>query len=219
VQWGEPVWDGTTVPWRLPAVSLDTSEAAYGSGWHYCADLAIALRVAGLWPDGWPSVPARIEASADALRRGRKWRTSQLTIVRRGTQAEIAEGIHALSAGFSRHQDQMAAEQLAWHEALGRPQHDPAAVEAGLREALDARGLTSQMTIVRYDTARAAWDARAAWTALTITYVRLQGWLEGEPDQYSRGLREAYACGLEVAVPVALGVLGWCATRDAETAV
>ena len=218
VQGGEPVWDGTTLPWTLPAVSLDTSEAEYGTGWHYCADLATALAVARLWPTGWPSVPVRIEASQDALPRGRKYRASQLAIVRRATDAEITAAIHELSAPFGAHQDQMAAEQLAWHEALGRPQHDPAAVERGLREALEARGLAA-WRLQRYETARdarAAWAARAARAALTLTYAALAGWVTHPPDLLSRGLRDAYRHGLAVAVPVHEHVLGYTMVSEEE---
>ena len=236
VQGGEPVWDGTTLPWTLPAVSLDTSEAEYGTGWHYCADLATALAVARLWPTGWPSVPVRIEASQDALPRGRKYRASQLAIVRRATDAEITAAIHELSAPFGAHQDQMAAEQLAWREALGRPRHDRAAVERGLREALEARGLAA-WRLQRYETARdaraawaawAAWDARdaraarAAWAAraaraaLTLTYAALAGWVTHPPDLLSRGLRDAYRHGLAVAVPVHEHVLGYTMVSEEE---
>lgn len=196
---------------------LDTTTAEYGSGWHYCATLAAALQVAGLWPDGWPVVVLRIEASKDALPRGRKYRASQLTIMRRADDTEIAEAIHALSAGFGRHQDQMAVEQLAWREALGRPRHDPVAVERCLREALEARGLAA-WRLQPFDTARdawAAWAARAAgaawaaWAALVVTYASLMSWVPRAPDRLTRGLREAYAGGLALAIPVAPGILGY----------
>jgi hypothetical protein len=56
---------------------------------------------------------------------------------------------------------------MAWHRALGRQGRDDATVEAGLRAALDARGL-GKWIVRRYDFARDAWaarDARAAWDA------------------------------------------------------
>ena len=60
--------------------------------------------------------------------------------------------------------------------------------------------------------ARAAWDARAAGAAgaaLSIYYSRLMAWMDGEPDQYTTGLRDAYANGLAIAIPVAKNTLGW----------
>lgn len=50
-----------------------------------------------------------------------------------------AAGIDELSAPFGKHRERMAASQLAWLDALGRPGRDEAAVEEGLREALAAR--------------------------------------------------------------------------------
>ena len=33
IQGGDPVWDGHTLPFQLPRVTLDTSDADCGSGW------------------------------------------------------------------------------------------------------------------------------------------------------------------------------------------
>ena len=63
--------------------------------------------------------------------------------------------------------------------------------------------------------ARAAWDARDArdaWDArdaLSVQYAARCGWIASAPDLLTVGLRDAYAHGLGVAVPVAPNVLGW----------
>ena len=60
IQGGDPVWDGT-LPYDLPPVRLDTSDAECAEGWNYCNSLAAALRISGLWPDGRPSLAVQVE--------------------------------------------------------------------------------------------------------------------------------------------------------------
>ena len=165
IRGGPPLFDGT-LPATLPTVPLDTSAAECGGGYHYCATLAGALLVVGLWPNGRPSRAFPIVAAPDALERGEKRRASSLTLAREATTLEIAAAITTMSAPFAPYVERMVAEQLAWREALARARRDPAAVEAGLRVALGARGL--EWRLQRFESAWAAWaarDAEAAWAA------------------------------------------------------
>ena len=52
-------------------------------------------------------------------------------------------------------------------------------------------------------------SARSARDALTVMFVRLQGWESGDPMQLTIGLRDAYEAGLEFAVPTGPSELGW----------
>ncbi len=162
IQGGAAVWDGT-YPYALPEVPLDASDAECAAGWNFAPSLADALRIAGFWPNGWPSLPTLVEAGADAITRGQKARASSLTILRAATATEITAAIEDLSRPFGPHASRMVLEQLAWRQALARPDRDAAAVEAGLRDALAARGL--DWTLRRFSNARAARDSRAAWGA------------------------------------------------------
>ena len=94
IQRGEPLFDGT-LPRTLPAVILDTSETHCAAGWNFTDDLAAALRIAGLWPNGRPSSVFEVEPGPDAIQRGDKWRTSTLTLVRRLSEAEVEAGVRA----------------------------------------------------------------------------------------------------------------------------
>lgn len=71
LQGGPAVWDGT-FPFQLPKVELDKSSAECGAGWNYCENLSDALRIAGLWPDGRPSLAVVVEPGPDAIARGDK---------------------------------------------------------------------------------------------------------------------------------------------------
>ncbi len=121
LQGGEPLWDGATLPYTLPAVALDASGRDCAPGYHYCATPAGALRIAGLWSDGWPACVVAVEPAADAIERGEKWRASQLTITRRLGQDEIRAAVREMSARFGDHAEAMTDAQMAWYEALGRP--------------------------------------------------------------------------------------------------
>jgi hypothetical protein len=100
-------------------------------------------------------------------------------------------------------------DQMAWRSALGRLQRDAAAVEAGLRAALDARGLT--WSLRRYATARAARDV---WAALTVLYASRIGWISDRADLLTVGLRDAYGAGLGLALPTGTNELGWAMDGD-----
>ncbi len=237
VRGGAPVWDGT-LPCDLPKVALDTSSVECGAGWNYTYRLADALRVAGLWPTGRPSIVVLVTPGEDAITRGDKSRASTLRLERLATEAEIRAGIEDLSAVFSPHAQAMAAEQIAWRNALGRPRYDPVAVEAGVRIALASRNLPWQPK--RFETARdtwerlgrardtwaqGAWDVRDTWAqgardiwdicawdardALTLGFASRQGWTLLPNDMLTVGLRDAYASGLEIAIPTGPNELGW----------
>jgi len=164
MQGGDPIWDGTPDV-LLPIVPLDTSEnvCGTGGGWHYCERMEDALRIVGLWPDGWPSVVAEVRPEGLVIQRGSKCRTSSLRMIRVVPEEEVREGVYRLSAPFGAHQDDMTTAQMQWRGALGRPLHDPEAVALHLQVALDTRELP--WTLQRLDTAWDAWDARAAWAA------------------------------------------------------
>jgi hypothetical protein len=44
---------------------------------------------------------------------------------------------------------------------------------------------------------------------LTLGFASRQGWVKDDAMLLSRGLRDAYACGLELAIPTGLNELGW----------
>jgi hypothetical protein len=165
IQGGAPVCAGM-LPFTLPTVTLDTSDNECGQqgGYHYCASLRDAAALAGFWPNGRPSQCLVVTASDDAIERGTKRRASALTLERLCAEDEIRAAMRELVASWAgAHTDELVAEQWAWYVALGRPVHDAARVEEGLRAALDARGLKWQLK--QYDSTRAARAARDAWDA------------------------------------------------------
>lgn len=223
LQGGEPLWDGATLPYTLPAVALDASDRDCAPGYHYCATPAGALRIAGLWSDGWPACVVAVEPAADAIERGEKWRASQLTITRRLGQDEIRAAVREMSARFGDHAEAMTDAQMAWYEALGRPHHDVERVEAGLREALHTMGLN--WTVKRFDSPSDAWDAwaawaardaraaRDAWDALTWRYAALMGWVEGDPAKLTSGRIDAYRYGAAIILPTGPDEFGYAMTE------
>ena len=209
IQGGEPAWDGA-FPHDLPEVTLDTSDAECGDGWNYCREMADAFRIAGMWPTGRPPLITLVVPAPDVIHRGNKSRASTLRLVRLATEDEVRHGVVNFSQVFEPHADVMAEEQLAWRAALGRPRRDASAVESGLIAALAARGL--KWKPVRHATtqdARAAWDAWDARAALTLSFAARQGWVKYDPALLTVGIRDAYASGLEVAVPTGPNELGW----------
>mgnify|MGYP001585762369 CR=1 FL=1 len=170
IQGGKPVWDGT-LPYQLPTVPLDTGEEECAAGWNACRRPGLAIEVAGLWPDGWPSRIFEIEAPDESvLERGQKLRAATWCVQR---ELPIIEGIEEFSAKYFKVlAPQMIEQQLAWHTALGRPQVDRDTVKSGLQAALKIRGLSWALKEFgdAWDAraawaARDAWDARAAWAA------------------------------------------------------
>jgi hypothetical protein len=154
------------LPVTLPIVDLDRSEADCGAGWNFCGSLVDAAKIAGFWANGRPARCLVVETIGEVVTRAPKSRTSQLQLVRLCSEVEIQTAMRALVTPWAaaEHVDGLVAEQWAWYVALGRPAHDPARVEAALRAALDACGL-SDWQLRRFDAARAAWDARAARAA------------------------------------------------------
>ena len=214
IQGGEPVWDGTT-PWTTPPVTLDESRSECAAGWNFCRAPELALRIGGLWPDGWPSRLFVVEAES-CLERGEKCRAVQLTVIRETTSAELHDAIVALSQPFAPHVFTMVAEQEAWRAALARPHHDSGAVETHLRAALARRRL--DWTLTQYPTVQATRDAWTAWAtmatrdardALCLYFASLRGWITHPQDMLTAGLRDAYANGLAVALPTGPRELGW----------
>jgi hypothetical protein len=121
--------------------------------------------------------------------------------------ADLRSSIEDLTRNVFRAGDlseELVDEQLAWHTALGRPIHDAAAVEEGLREALTAREL--EWKLKKFSDARSAWSARSA---LTVYYASRRGWVDFPENILSRGLRDAYLHGLAVAIPTGPNELGW----------
>lgn len=217
VQSGSPVWDGKRK--TLDKVTLNTGPDECAAGWNYCANAETALRIAGLWPDGRPSVLLRVRGSADAVERGDKRRCSRLTIVGVCDECEVGVAVRGLSDAFGEHAQRMADSQMLWRLALARPKRDEAEVVAGLAATLAARGLDWKLR--RHESARAAWaardawaareawDARDAWEALTVEYAALQQWTRHDPLLLTTGLQDAYRNGLAIAMPTGPSELGW----------
>ena len=164
IQGGDPIWDGSTLPYDLPLTELDESDEACAAGWNFTDDLAGAFKITGLWKTGRPSLALAVEPIGTYVCRGNKLRSGRLRLLRRATHDEIARAIRRMSEPFGAHAEAMADEQLAWYVALGRPQHDPAAVERGLRTALAARGL-NYWTLRAFPSARDTWAVAATWVA------------------------------------------------------
>lgn len=169
IRGGDPIWDGTP-GFVLPKVALDRGREECSYGWNFCLDPVTAVRIGGLWPDGRPAVLLHVETVGDYVERGDKCRAESLRILGPYETAEVHDVIARLSVVFAPHADDMAAEQLAWYEALGRPRRNLRDVEQGLRRALAARGL-SDWRLQRFDSSKAVWDAwdaratRDAWDA------------------------------------------------------
>ena len=213
IQGGAPVWDGVTLPFEMPEVTLDTSMEECAAGWNYTQTLAQALKVTGFWKAGRPSVCLNVAPSSDGITRGDKSRCSRLTILSRCTREEVLAALREMSEPFGEHADRMAESQFAWMHALARPNREKAVVEACLQTALDARGLDCE--IREYESARAAWDAWAARDALTVEYAALEKWIDHDPLLLTTGIRDAYESGLESALPTGPKVLGYAMKEGA----
>ena len=173
IQGGDPIWDGS-LPYQLPTVRVDRSDDDCAVGWNACRDLSTALRISGLWPNGRPSRAFEVDSvpRRKITERGDKLRASSWRFVRECSDVEIENAIREWTATWAGPvTDEMVREQMAWRVALGRPSWDPDAVDAGLRAALDARGL-GEWRLRRFESSRAAWDARAAWAAWDARVAR-----------------------------------------------
>ena len=162
LQGGNTIWDGS-VPFELPKVQLDRSGSECGAGWNYCESIEQAWKIAGMWSVGRPNVAVQVQASDDAIEQGNKRRCSQLNIVKRCDESELRAALNRFSIIFGDHAQTMADSQWEWMLALARPRHNVRDVERGLRAALKTRGLDWKLN--RFDNARDARDARAAWAA------------------------------------------------------
>ena len=232
IQRGDPLFKEGDLPFTLPAVPVDTSEEECGEGWNACRTPEEAFLIAGLWRDGRPArlfkvvVPEGIEV----IERGSKVRFTSGVITEEIT--DLKEILDQMYEPFGDLKDPLTQEVLKWREALSRPCHDPEAVKAGLREALNVRGLSdwNLQEFKSIDDLRdawdawdaRAWDARAAWAArdacaaraaLTVFVAASKGWTKNkDPMLLATGIRDAYRNGLEMAFPVGgeQGTLGYC---------
>jgi hypothetical protein len=213
LQGGRPVWDGKELPFCLPRVDLDTGPAECAAGWNFTKSLVDSFKIAGLWPNGRPSLAFVVEC-ADCIERGNKCRSAELTLVRRATEEEIAVAIEEASIPFKPFEAEILDEQLAWRTALARPKRDESQISASLQTALLARGLDN-WRLKRFRDARDAWDARVAWAAwdardaLIVFFASKKNWIKQPAELLTMGIRDAYASGLEIAVPVGDRLLGW----------
>jgi hypothetical protein len=146
---GAPIWSGT-LPYVLPR-----DEA----GWLACGTPQDALCFSGLWPNGRPSRLFVVETSAPIIKHDDRLRADTWTLI---DEMVVDDTVRALSRKWlGVHADVMAREQLAWHAALLRPTRNVTAVEQGLRQALETRGLPWQLKL--FNTTRDAWNARTGW--------------------------------------------------------
>jgi len=75
-----PVWNGS-LPYRLPAVKVDTSDAECAPGWHACRTLGEAMQISAAWHDGRPCRAFRVNRPYRLVERGTKVRAASWTIV------------------------------------------------------------------------------------------------------------------------------------------
>jgi hypothetical protein len=171
IQGGEPVWDGT-LPYVLPRVAVDKSSQECAAGWNACRTVVQVLEAAGMWSNGWALRVVRMETDEAVVERGRKCRVATGTLIEEVAEAVVTEAVREFTTPWAGDlTEEMIVEQTAWRSALGRSgPRDEAAVEAGLRTALVARGLGT-WELRRHPNAKAAWnawaagDAKAAWAA------------------------------------------------------
>ena len=239
IRGGAPVWNGK-LPYTLPVVEVDQSDDTCAAGWNACTNQHDALRIAGLWPNGWPSRLFKVKTCSEVIEREDKLRAANWDIIEEIT--DLKPAIHELSKAFGEYQDIMVQEQLAWREALGRPNRNKSEVTKGLELALKTRGLNWKLKeysspraacAARDDwNASAAWDAwdasaawdasdawiaraaRNAWNALILFFVSSNGWVNYDKCHLTKGIREAYKNGLAIATPTSLGVLGWAMIKE-----
>jgi len=159
----KPLWDGS-VPFDLQTPDADI--VGGGTTWRNRSGLFLwpdghaALLNSGLWSDGRPSRLYRVEAES-ATKCGDRYSARTIKVV--DEVCDIRPHVERMAAELfdDRYCTQMVGEQLAWHAALRRAKHNAAVVDAGLKSALMARGL-SGWTLRRYDNANAAVEAHDA---------------------------------------------------------
>jgi hypothetical protein len=165
---GEPVFEDGKLPYMLPEVEVDKTDTHCGKGWNFCVRSADALRIGGMWPNGYPSRLFRVESIGEVVERGDKCRASELRILEEVT--DIGPVIRELSKVFGEvYREDMVREQMLWREALGRPLRDEKVVEAGLRKSLEIRGL--DWSLRRFGSVEDAWAASAAMDVSAAWYA------------------------------------------------
>ena len=158
---GDPIFEGTP-PFVLPVVEVDQSPVECGPGWHACKTPEQALVHGGLWRNGRPSRLFKVEVPEDVqvIERIGKVRFATGTLAE-----EILDWTDILASMYapfkSTVRDGLIVEIQKWREALSSPEWNPEAAKAGLREALDIRGL-SAWRIKEFESEK---DLRNAWLA------------------------------------------------------
>jgi hypothetical protein len=166
IQGGKPIFNGV-VPCVLPEVPLDQSPRKCGKGWNFCQSAHTTFRVAGLWPDGWPSRLYRVKPIGEIITRGDKCRAAQIKILEQ--IVDVEPYVLRLSEPFGKHAEKMCKHQMMWRKALSRPFRDEKLVEEGLARTLETRDL--QWVLKRFSdvfavrTSRALWEVKNAWDA------------------------------------------------------
>ena len=109
----------------------------------------------------------------------------------------------------------LAARGLSWSLRRFADSRDAWAARAAWAAGGDAWAARAAWDAWAAGAAGAAWaarDAGAAWDAgagLVVFAARSTGWVAGDPLLLTTGLRDAYAAGLELALPTRPGELGW----------
>jgi len=158
IQGGEPIWDGA-LPFSLPSVIMDKSDKKCSYGWNAARDPKTVIQIAGLCPGGWPVRLYCVETKGKVIERGDKLRASTWRIVKEIPVQPVIESF-SQEAFSAQHTKIMSKEQIAWYQALGRPQWSLSKVIRGLETSLKARGLN--WTLQRFESAGAVWTFRAA---------------------------------------------------------
>jgi hypothetical protein len=89
IQGGPPIFDGT-FPALTEKVLVDTGIRVCSYGWNFTRQLSTAFAIAGYGRPGYRHKAVLIEAE-DFVRRGDKYRTAQLKLIRFATSDEIFE--------------------------------------------------------------------------------------------------------------------------------
>lgn len=201
IQGGNPIIRGP-LPYTLPRVKVDTSDAECAAGWNFTETIESGLRIAGLWPTGYPARVFVVETTEPVIVRGDKRRTSVLTILEEVGDEVIANAINRMSEVFGEWRDEMAQEQISWRMALARPERDAVKVEDGLRQALDIRNLS--WTLRKFDNTNALWKARLDWyvgNSLDLASIRYvwNAWVD-RATRNATDVRNAWFAGYPITV-------------------
>ena len=97
-----------------------------------------ALRHDGLWPGGRPSRLFSLVTDDPVERQGERAKAANWHV---SETLRVNDALEAVTKNLIDFEDELVEAQLLWRQALDRPKEDAAAVEAGLRRAMEARGL------------------------------------------------------------------------------